>query len=76
MALVEVRNRVRDLTNRLQGVLSHVEENDKPKAVLAIAECLSELSKITTLIANGFLEDSADEVKELKMKSLPSVKGE
>jgi len=75
MALVEVRNRVRDVTNRLQALLSHVENDNKPKALLAIAECMAELSRITTLVANGFLVDSPHEQKDLKAEGLPVVTG-
>jgi hypothetical protein len=64
MALVEVKHRVRDLAADLQLVMSHVEQGDKVKALLAISEAMSELSKITTIIATGFLQDSpADSVE-------------
>lgn len=61
MALVEVRNRVYTLTNRLQAVLSYIEEDQKARALLSISDCMAELSKITTLVANGLLQDSPAE---------------
>jgi transcriptional regulator with XRE-family HTH domain len=73
MALVEVRNRVRDVTNKLQAILSHVEDDNKVKAMIAIADTMEELSKITTLVANGFLEDSPHEALELQAEGKQSI---
>jgi|HubBroStandDraft_2_1064218.scaffolds.fasta_scaffold162661_2 hypothetical protein len=73
MALVEVRNRVVIVTNKLQAILSHVEDDDKVKAMIAIADTMQELSKITTLVANGFLEDSPHEALELQAQGKPTV---
>jgi hypothetical protein len=75
VALVEVRKRVRDLTNHMQRLLSHVEDDQKPQALIAVADCMAELARINTLIANGYLEDSAHEVKDLKSKGKPAVHG-